>query len=217
MKKKPGEVLVTGFGPFGGQAVNPSGLLAERMAQIPGVVSAVLPVSYAGATAAFIDLVKTRKPIAALCFGLSMRTDSVLIERLAWNRDESDAPDDDGAVREDVEIVAGGRTAYGATVPLPELMRVLAFAGLPTAVSDHAGGYVCNHFYYQAQHHLLTEGVYLPLAFIHVPPLPEQVADQPGRCGLSLDRLYAGAAAAADWLRRGVAATAPPEEPGAAV
>lgn len=208
MTATPGNILVTGFAPFGGLEQNPTALLVERLAAVSGVVSAVLPTTYAGAPQRFIELVETHKPIAALCFGLAMRSDSVLIERLAWNRDESDAADNDGAVRNDCPIIDDGPSAYGSSTPVPELFRVLALAGLPVAISDHAGGFVCNHLFYQARHYLDSQGVYLPLAFIHVPPSPEQVADQPSRRGLPLERLEAGALAAIDWLRRGVSLTA---------
>lgn len=203
---EPGGVLLTGFAPFGGLAVNPSQLLVERLADLPGVSTATLPVSYAAAPAQLIELIETRQPRALLCFGLALRSDYLLIERVAWNRDESDAADNDGEIRDDQPIVEDGPTAYGCSLPIPEMMRVLALAGLPVSFSDHAGGFVCNHLYYAIRHYIDSRELYLPMAFIHVPPLPEQVETQKGRRGLPFDQLESGGRALADWLRRGLTA-----------
>lgn len=202
-----GRVLVTGFAPFGDMDVNPSGLLAQRLNDEPGVIGAVLPVSYIAAGDIFAELVERHRPAAALCFGVAASSDYLLIERIAWNRDESPAADNDGVVRENQEIVAGGPTAYGCSLPIPELMRVLALAGLPVTFSDHAGGFVCNNLFYRAQHYIDVQGLYLPMAFIHVPPLPEQTAGQSGRRGLPLATLEMGVRDVLAWLRRGLGVT----------
>ncbi len=197
-------ILLTGFEPFGGRAVNPTALLMERLAGEPGVVTAVLPVAYGACGQRFGELLDQHRPMAALAFGMAQRTDYILIERIAWNRDESETADNAGAVHEDQAIVEDGPTAYGATIPVPLLLRALAGAGLPVSFSDHAGGFVCNHLFYSARHRIETTGLDLPMAFLHVPPLPEQVADQPGRTGLPLERLELAARAAVDLLRRGL-------------
>lgn len=181
-------ILLTGFQPFGEHAVNPTALLMERLAGGPGVVTAVLPVEYDVCGEVFAALVAEHRPMAALCFGLAARSDYIKIERLAWNRDESEQADNAGVVRTDAPIVADGPTAYGSALPIPTLMRELAIAGLPVTFSDFAGGFVCNHLFYRARHLIETQGLDLPMGFVHLPPLPEQVADEPGRIGLPLDR-----------------------------
>lgn len=183
----PAPILVTGFQPFGDNAVNPTALVVERLADQPGLVTAVLPVEYDVCGERFAALVEEHRPAAALCLGLSARTDFILIERVAWNRDESAQADNAGVVREDQEIVPEGPTAYGSTLPVPQVLRELAMAGLPVSFSDHAGGFVCNHLFYRARHWIETNDLDLPMGFIHLPPLPEQVAGQLGRRGLALD------------------------------
>lgn len=181
-------ILLTGFQPFGEHAINPTAALMERLAGSPGVVTAVLPVEYDVCGEAFEALVDRYQPVAAVCFGLSARTDFIQIERIAWNRDESEQPDNAGVVREDTPIAPEGPTCYGSGLPVPKLMQELAFAGLPVTFSDFAGGFVCNHLFFRARHLIETRGLDLPMGFVHMPPLPEQVADQPRRAGLSLDR-----------------------------
>lgn len=199
-----GPILLTGFRPFDGHEVNPTALLMERLAGDQGVVTAVLPVEYDACGVAFADLVRAHEPVAALCFGLAFKTDYILIERVAWNRDECDKPDNAGVVREDAAIVPDGPTAYGCGIPVPLLLQTLARAGLPVTFSDHAGGFVCNHLFYRARHLIETEGLDLPMAFLHLPPLPEQVAGQAGRTGLTLERMELAARTAVGLLRRGL-------------
>lgn len=201
-----GGILLTGFEPFGGMDDNPTRLLMERLEGTPGLATAVLPVVYGGMAERVAELLDRHQPLGMLCFGVAARTDYVLIERLAWNRDESPQADEAGEVRDGVEIVEGGPSAYGCSVPVPTLLRTLAMAGVPVSFSDHAGGFVCNHLFYTARHLIDSRDQFTPMAFLHVPPLPRQVADQPARRGMSLDQLETGARAAADWLRRCVTA-----------
>lgn len=195
-------ILLTGFEPFGGEEVNPSALLVGRLADMEGVVTAVLPVEYDTCAAAFREAVALHQPMAALCFGMAARSDSVLVEQIAWNRDESDKPDNAGVVRESAVIIADGPTAYGTGMPVPFLVRTLAMAGVPVAMGDHAGGFVCNHLFYRTRHWIESEGLDLPMAFIHIPPLPHQVADQPGRGGMAVERVETGVRALVDALRQ---------------
>lgn len=197
-------ILLTGFQPFGPHDLNPTSLLMERLAGAEGVVAAVLPVEYDACGETFAALLEEHAPAAALSFGLAFRTESVLIERLAWNRDESEQADNAGVVREDAAIVEDGPTAYGTGIPVQLMLRTLAAAGLPVGMSDHAGGFVCNHLFYRARHLIESRGLDLPMAFLHVPPLPEQVAGQSGRTGLPLDRLELGVRVLVDVLRQGL-------------
>jgi pyroglutamyl-peptidase len=181
-------ILLTGFQPFGGHGVNPTALLMERLSGMAGIVTAVLPVEYGTCSEAFAALVRRHRPVAAICFGLSADSDAIRIERIAGNRDETARPDNAGVVRDGLAIVEDGPVRYGSTLPVPTLMRALTAAGLPVAASDCAGGYVCNHLFYRARHLIETQALDLPLGFVHMPPLPEQLAGAPGRQGLPLDR-----------------------------
>lgn len=197
-------ILLTGFQPFGDHAVNPTALLMERLAGEPGIVTAVLPVEYDACGAAFAALLEEHQPAAALCFGLAAGSEYIKIERLAWNRDESEQADNAGVVRTDDAIVPDGPTAYGSTLPVPTLVRELAIAGLPVTFSDHAGGFVCNHLFYRARHLIETADLDVPMGFVHLPPLPEQVADQTGRSGLTLDQQERAVRALVGLLRQGL-------------
>lgn len=199
-------VLLTGFEPYGDLPVNSSAALMEAMAGgEEGVVTAVLPVEYDTCALRFAELAAEHQPVAVAGFGMAPRSDFIMIERIAWNRDESKTPDNAGVVREDRAIVEGGPTAYGGGLPVPQLLRSLALAGLPVSFSDYAGGFVCNHFFYRARHYIDQAGLGIPMVFLHVPPLPEQISDK-GRTGLRLERLIVAARTTVALLRQKTAA-----------
>jgi pyroglutamyl-peptidase len=49
--------------------------------------------------------------------------------------------------------------------------------GIPAAVSRDAGGFLCNHVFYELMHLIATERPGLRGGFVHVPLLPEQAVD----------------------------------------
>lgn len=180
-------ILLTGFQPFGSNAVNPTMLLMERLAGTEGVVTATLPVEYGTSGDAFEDLLDKHEPAAVLCFGLAYKTDALLVERVAWNRDTTEQADNTGLVRQGVAILDDAPASYPCGFAVPVLVEALTAAGVPVEVSDDAGGYVCNHLYYRALHAVAMRGLDTPVAFIHVPPLPEHCTDRAG--GLAFERL----------------------------
>jgi pyroglutamyl-peptidase len=98
-------------------------------------------------------------------------------------------PDNAGMLRRGLRIVEDGPVGYWSTLPVDRLIEALGEAGLPVDASGHAGGYVCNHLFYGVRHALERRGRPLPMGFVHVPPLPEQIAGEPGRTGLALSEL----------------------------
>jgi pyroglutamyl-peptidase len=182
-------VLVTGFERFGSNDLNPTALLMERLAGRDGVTAAVLPVEYHTSVKRFEALLDEHRPDVAIAFGLARSYDQIRLERVALNLDEAAVPDNAGVLRRGLRIVEDGPVGYWSTLPVNRLIAALAEAGLPNAASGHAGGYVCNHLFYGVRHTLERQGWPLPMGFVHVPPLPEQIAGEPGRTGLGLDDL----------------------------
>ena len=66
-------LLVTGFEPFGGRMVNPSGLIVEALGGSPvagyAVQAGVLPVIRSVAAARVAELIRKHRPAAVVCFG----------------------------------------------------------------------------------------------------------------------------------------------------
>ena len=83
------KLLVTGFEPFGGSAVNPSEQVVRVLARdgFDGIelLTAILPVDRAGGPATLINAVREHQPDAILCLGEASRRMALSIERIAIN------------------------------------------------------------------------------------------------------------------------------------
>ena len=80
-------ILLTGFEPFGNYKENSSWAVAEKVAAcgFEGVSVALLPVSFAGVTAALRRAVEVHRPDAILMLGQSVAIDYIKLERIAIN------------------------------------------------------------------------------------------------------------------------------------
>ena len=173
-----GSILVTGFGPFGDERVNPSGLVARRLGGLE------LPVAAEEAWQLTRAEIGRRGAVAVLALGVAGGRDRVCVEKWAANQTDYRLPDDAGRVWSGV--LEGGAAADGlvTAAPAAEMARVMRRAGVPARVSRDAGRYVCNHFYYLLLRRLEGRAV-----FLHVPRLPEEAARLGGGPSLRLDQV----------------------------
>ena len=173
---KPRPVLVTGFDPFGGDALNPSWLIAQALhrRQISGhrVVAAQLPTVFGASLKRLNALLAAHRPALVICLGLAARI-----------------ADNAGAQPIDTPVVAGAPAAYFSTLPIKAMQAEINWAGIPAEVSQTAGTFVCNHVFYGLMHRLATaRGLkHTRGGFIHVPMLPEQ-----GEPSLPLEQMVEG-------------------------
>ena len=163
-------VLLTGFDPFGGDAANPSGdavrMVAERWGGPEVLVTAILPVTFGGAAAQLRALLAEHRPDVVIATGLAGGRAAIGVERVAVNLIDARIPDNDGAQPIDAPSVEGAAPAHFATLPVKELARRIADAGIPAEVSYSAGTFVCNHVFFIA---LEAAASGTRAGFIHVP------------------------------------------------
>jgi len=172
-------ILLTGFEPFAGASLNPSGEIAKRLG------GHVLPVEYAAATARLLELIDENQPSAVVCLGQAEGRTTLSLEQVAINLDDTAIADNSGEIRINQPIDDSAATAYFTTLPIRELVDSLKQAGIPASVSLSAGAFVCNHIFFKLQRALAGKGI--PSGFIHVPLIDEQSADFPGKPTLSLE------------------------------
>ena len=163
-------VLLTGFEPFGGDAANPSGaaveLVAERWSGPERLVTAILPVSFRGAAQRLRALMAEHRPDVVIATGLAGGRAAIGVERVAVNLIDARIPDNDGEQPIDAPSVEGAVPAHFATLPVKELARHIADAGIPAEVSYSAGTFVCNHVFFTA---LQVAASGTRAGFVHVP------------------------------------------------
>lgn len=165
-------VLVTGFEPFGGDPANPSQEIARaldgRVLAGRSVVGAVLPCVFGASAAELKRLLRAHRPEMVVCLGLAAGRTEVTPERVAINVDDARIADNAGAQPVDRAVVRGGPAAYFSTLPIKAMTAALREAGVPAAVSQTAGTFVCNHVFYVLMHTLRRRrGV--RGGFVHVP------------------------------------------------
>ena len=187
-------ILLTGFEPFGGDALNPSGLVCralhgQRVAQ--ATVHAVeLPCVFGRALQTLDEALAATSPVLVLALGLAAGRGEISVERVAINVDDARIPDNAGAQPVDMPVIEGGPAAWFSTLPVKAIVTALRQAGLPVAVSQTAGTFVCNHVFYGLQHRLAGSGV--RSGFVHVPLLDVQAHGHPGLPTLSLQEMVRG-------------------------
>jgi pyroglutamyl-peptidase len=173
-------ILVTGFDPFDGDAVNPSGEVAKRLdGRVIGdrlVRSAMLPVQHEAARAVVTPLLDAAGLLGVVHLGLAGGRARISLERVAVNVMDYSRPDAHGQVLCDVACAHDGPAGYFSTLPLREMLAALTAEGIPAAISNTAGTYLCNHVLYATLHHLAARELSRPAGFIHLPFLPSMVA-----------------------------------------
>ncbi len=186
-------VLLTGFEPFGGEAVNPSGLavMALHGRRIAGhrVVAALLPTVFGAALSRLDTLLRQHRPALVICVGQAGGRAALSLERVAINLDDARIADNAAQQPIDTPVVPGGPAAYFTTLPVKAMLFALERAHIAAEVSQTAGTFVCNHVFYGLMHALATRRAYRRTrgGFIHVPWLPEQ-----GAPSMALDDLVRG-------------------------
>ncbi len=198
-------ILLAGFEPFGGEAVNASReavrALADWRPEGVALSIAALPVSAARLEGAVHAAIAEHRADAVLLVGQARSRAEMSVERVAINVIDAGIPDNDGAQPIDVPVVPGGPAAYLASAPVKAIAAAARAGGVPASVSNTAGTFLCNAALYLACHLAATEFSGLRVGFIHVPRLPEQVARHPGTPSMALATIIAGLQIAVEALR----------------
>ncbi|MBC5781845.1 pyroglutamyl-peptidase I [Ramlibacter sp. USB13] len=190
--RSPSSVLVTGFDPFGGSAVNPSwdAIHALNGREIAGhrIVGGEIPTVFGTSLGRLQALMEQHRPRLVICTGQAGGRPAISLERVAINVNDARIPDNVGAKPIDVPIVPDGPAAYFTSLPIKAMLKALLDAGVRAEVSQTAGTFVCNQTFYGLMHLLARpewQGVRGGL--IHVPWLPEQ-----GQPSMRLQELVRG-------------------------
>ena len=181
------KILVTGFEPFNGGTINPSEQIVHRLTAPEGVtlIKKILPVEFEKAGIQLKKLFHSEQPDVVLSIGQAGGRAEITIERIAINIDcvkssngSKILPDNAGNVPVDEPIETDGAPAYFSTLPIWQLVEAIQKQGIPAAISNTAGTYVCNHVMYVNLYQAAVNYPHMKAGFIHVPFLPEQIAER---------------------------------------
>lgn len=167
-------LLLTGFEPFGGDAINSSWELAQRLhgERIAGLrVQAVqLPCVFARSGAALAEALGAHRPSLVLALGQAASRSALSFERVAINWIDARIPDNAGAQPVDEPVIAGAPPAHFSSLPLKAMAAAAQAAGVPAEISFSAGSFVCNQLFFELQQQLRRRRT-VRSGFLHVPAL----------------------------------------------
>lgn len=193
-------ILLTGFEPFGGEAINPS---QEVVRALDGdlvdghrIVGAILPVAFAPTVPMLEELLGIHRPVIVLALGQAGGRSELSFERVAVNLIDARIADNDGIQPIDTAVVEGAPGAYFSSLPVKAITRRLRDLGIPAAPSLSAGSFVCNQVFFAIAHLLATRHPQARGGFMHVPWLPQQAARYPGQPSMALQTMIEGVRAA---------------------
>jgi pyroglutamyl-peptidase len=182
-------VLLTGFEAFGGETLNPSWQVAQALhgQKVAGwhIQAQCLPCVFGESLDSLANALAASRPGLVLLLGQAGGRCDLSLERLAVNVDDARIPDNQGQQPIDEAVVPGAPTAYFSSLPIKAMVHNMRAAGVPAAVSQTAGTFVCNHVFFGLMH-LLRRRRTVRGGFMHVPLLPVQAA-QAGLPGLDLE------------------------------
>ena len=186
------KLLITGFDPFGGAAVNPSWLAVRELPDVVGdyeLCKLEIPTVFAEATRVVLEKAAQFQPDVILCVGQAGGRAAVTPERIGVNIRDGRICDNAGNQPKGEFVAKDGPAAYFSTVPVVAMAEAIEAQGILATVSNSAGAFVCNDTLYGLLHHYA--GTAVRVGFIHVPYIPEQ-----GEPNMPLERITAALEAA---------------------
>ena len=175
-------VLITGFDKFGGESINPSSLCVNSLPDVIDnieIKKVTLPTVFKYSSHVLEKNIKSFSPNIVICVGQAGGRSKITPERIAINIDDARIPDNIGNSPIDEAIRKDGENAYFSSLPIKAIVDELNKNNIPSAISNTAGTFVCNHIMYEALY--LTSKKYLNIkaGFIHIPYIEEQIKNKP--------------------------------------
>ncbi|MGL5978972.1 MAG: pyroglutamyl-peptidase I [Erysipelotrichaceae bacterium] len=176
------KILVTGFDPFGGEAMNPA---YEAVKLLPATIAGAtiipleIPTVFRDSAKVVADAVAYHQPDVVLSIGQAGGRFDISVERVAINLMDGRIADNKGFQPIDEVIQEDGAAAYFATIPVKAMVKAIREVGIPSSVSYTAGSYVCNYIMYENLYLAQTKYPHIRTGFIHVPYALNQAVAKP--------------------------------------
>ena len=174
-------VILSHFDPFGGDGINASKIVAQKVAGMRADLRVVeLPTVFDDAFIPLMTEIERTAPEAIIMLGQAAGRTAVTPEKVAINWKESTKADNNGYIARGERISISGADAYFSTLPLVEIIDSLQRDGLPLSLSFTAGTFVCNYLFYRTMEYLVSTGKDFPVGFVHIPCIPQQTVGKNG-------------------------------------
>ena len=189
------KILLTAFTPFDGESINPAleamKLLPDKIGNLE-VLKLEVPTVFGKSARLVLETIEQEKPDFVLSIGQAGGRAEITPERIAINIDDAGIPDNEGNQPVDQPIYLDGENAYFSTLPVKAMVEAIKKEGLPAALSNSAGTYVCNHLMYSVLYYIQINALPIQAGFIHVPYIPEQTVVKKDKSSLPLQDIVKG-------------------------
>ena len=142
------------------------------------------------------EKMKELQPDLVISVGQAGGRSGVTPERVAINVTDARIPDNDGNQPIDEPVFADGDAAYFSNLPVKAMVQAIRDAGYPSALSNSAGTYICNHVMYGILYYIHKEFPKVRGGFIHVPYAPAQTVNKPNTPSMAIADITAALEAA---------------------
>jgi len=156
------------------------------------IIKQELPTVYGKSFDILLPILEQERPDAVISVGQAGGRASISIERVAININDSIMADNDGTIHTDQQIVTNSPAAYFSTLPVKDIIRDLHQTGIPAAISNTAGTFVCDHIMYTTLHYAAINNPDMKVGFVHVPYLPSQTLAKPATPSMSIENMVDG-------------------------
>lgn len=189
------KILLTAFTPFDGESINPAleamKLLPDKIGNL-AVLKLEVPTVFGKSANLVLETMEREKPDFVLSIGQAGGRAEITPERIAINIDDARIPDNEGNQPVDRPIYLDGENAYFSTLPVKAMVEAVKKEGLPAALSNSAGTYVCNHLLYSVLYYIQINALPIKAGFVHVPYIPEQTVEKKDKPSLPLAEIVIG-------------------------
>lgn len=207
------KLLLTAFDPFGGESINPAWEAADQLPdEIDGaeILKLTVPTVFGKSIDIVTAAMERLQPDVVLCVGQAGGRAAITVERVAINCMDAAIPDNEGNQPSEEPVRKDGPAAYFSTLPIRKMTEAIQAEGIPAAISNSAGTFVCNQLMYgvldyAGQQETRCPGKRIRAGFLHVPYIPVQAAvkkDPPP--SMALDDMVRGLMAAIRCLTEGM-------------
>ena len=189
------KVLLTGFDPFGGEAVNPAQEAVQRVSDnINGaeVIKITIPTVQTKSVKAIEEAIELYNPDIVISVGQAAGRYDITPERVAINIDDFRIKDNEGNQPTDKIIQEDGKSAYFSNLPVKAMVKHMNDNQIPATLSNTAGTFVCNHVMYGILYMIDKKYPNIKGGFIHIPYMTSQVIDKKNTPFKSLDEIVRG-------------------------
>ena len=169
------KLLISGFDPFGGEAINPSYEAVKLLQNVIGeyeLTKIELPTVFGRAAEIMIQKIEEIRPDAVICVGQAGGRRGITPEVIGINLREASIADNAGNTPKNEKIRDCATDGIFSTLPVREMVEAIKAEGLPASLSFSAGAFVCNDLLFSLLYKFKDTDI--KIGFIHVPFLPEQ-------------------------------------------